>query len=137
MDAMTVMNARGLSTLGVAVILLGSVPACATGWSSAEATGRYRVTGEELVATNTRTVYEALQRLRPTWMTARGPVSATDPTEARANVYMYGSRLGDLDYLREISVGDVEEVRYWPAAQASARFGMGNPRGVIEIVPRR
>jgi hypothetical protein len=31
---------------------------------------------------------------------------------------------------------DVTEVRYWTAGQASARFGMGHPRGVIEITRR-
>jgi hypothetical protein len=46
---------------------------------------------------------------------------------------MNGSMLGNADYLKELGVLDVSEVRYWDAASASARFGMGHPRGVIEI----
>ena len=31
---------------------------------------------------------------------------------------------------------DVTEVRYWDAGRAFAHFGMGHPRGVIEILRR-
>lgn len=119
------------------LILSASTAACRTGSSSAADSERNRVGREELASTNARMVYDALERLRPSWLSARGPVSMTDPTEARPNVYMNGSRLGDLDYLKQVYVGDVDELRYWPSGEASARFGMGNPRGVIEIVPRR
>jgi hypothetical protein len=46
---------------------------------------------------------------------------------------MSGSMLGKAESLKEIGVIDVTEVRYWDAASASARFGMGHPRGVIEV----
>lgn len=110
--------------------------ACAMAPGPGTGSNRNRISGDELAGTNSPTVYEALELVRPEWLTARGPVSLTDATEARANVYMYGSRVGDLDYLREVYVVDVAELRYWPAGEASARFGMGNPRGVIEILPR-
>jgi len=42
--------------------------------------------------------------------------------------------LGKADALRQLVILDVAEVRYWDAAQASARFGMGHPRGVLEII---
>ena len=40
-----------------------------------------------------------------------------------------------LDYLREVRLIDVAGVRYWEAGEASTRFGMGNLRGVIELIP--
>jgi hypothetical protein len=49
---------------------------------------------------------------------------------------MNGTMLGKADYLREMRVLDVSEARYWDAGQASARFGMGHPRGVIELTRR-
>jgi hypothetical protein len=49
---------------------------------------------------------------------------------------MNGTMLGKAEYLREMRVLDVTEVRYWEAGPASARFGMGHPRGVIEISRR-
>jgi hypothetical protein len=47
---------------------------------------------------------------------------------------MNGNFLGGADYLRQVHSLDVSEVRYWDAGQASARFGMGHPRGVIELI---
>lgn len=131
------MNARPFLLITAITMLGASAAACRTGWSPAGEFERNRVGREELVSTNARMAYEALERVRPSWMTSRGPVSITDATEARPNVYMNGARLGDLDYLKEVYVSDVEELRYWTAGEAGARFGMGNPRGVIEIVPRR
>jgi hypothetical protein len=46
---------------------------------------------------------------------------------------MNGSLLGKADYLRDMRVLDVSVVRYWDAGQAATRFGMGHPRGVIEV----
>jgi hypothetical protein len=54
-------------------------------------------------------------------------------TPTSVDVYMNGTHLGNADYLRQMRVLDVSEVRYWDAGQASARFGMGHPRGVIEL----
>ena len=129
------MRIKSFFAAGLAVIAVASVTACATA-APGTASGGNRLSGEELAATNSPTVYEALGLLRPEWMTGRGPVSMTNSSEARPNVYMFGSRVGGLEYLREIYVSSVAELRYWTAGEAGARFGMGNPRGVIEIVPR-
>ena len=94
------------------------------------------LTQEDLAATNSSSLYDALAKLRPEWLTSRGPTSVTDPTPAAAHVFMNGILLGDLSALRDVRVLDVSEVRYWDAGQASARFGMGHPRGVIELIRR-
>lgn len=91
------------------------------------------LTREELARTNSDNLYEAIAKLRPEWLTSRGPTSATDITPASADVFMNGTLLGKADYLRQMRLLDVAEVRYWDAGQASARFGMGHPRGVIEL----
>ena len=124
--------------IAIAALVLATAQAgCAMRPATGTAADRNRVSGEDLAATNSQMVYDALQLLKPEWMTGRGPISLTDAAEARPNVYMNGTRMGDLDYLREVYVSDVAEVRYWPSGEAGARFGMGNPRGVIEIVGRR
>jgi hypothetical protein len=92
------------------------------------------LTQEELATTNSGNLYDAISKLRPEWLTSRGPTSATDPTPAAAHVFMNGSLLGDVGYLRQVPLLDVSAVRYWDAGQASARFGMGHPRGVIELI---
>lgn len=127
---------RALTLLVVAVLTLAA--ACARGTSQGSSGGSRSVvlTQEELAATNSSNLYEAIQKRRPDWLTSRGPVSATDPTPAVASVFMNGTLLGKAEYLRDMAVLDVTEVRYWDAGRASARFGMGHPRGVIEIVRR-
>ncbi len=128
------MEKKVLPIAGLAIVVVAA--ACTAMSSSSSGASRNVISGDELSATNSQTAYEALQMVRPEWLTGRGPVSLTDATEARPNVYMYGSRVGDLDYLRDVYVQDVAELRYWSTGEASARFGMGNPRGVIEIIPR-
>ena len=92
------------------------------------------VTQDELAATNSGNLYDAIAKLRPEWLTSRGPTSVTDPTPTAVDVYMNGILLGNVDHLRVVRVLDVSQVRYWPAGEAAARFGMGHPRGVIELM---
>jgi hypothetical protein len=95
---------------------------------------------EELAETNARTLYQALERVRPSWLTSRGPAgmgNVRESGEAVASVYVNGNRMGDIEFLRQYAVTDVQEVRFYEPGEAGARFGMGNPRGVIEIIPRR
>ena len=131
------MRIRSQLVAALAIFTVASITACSMSSGSSSSSNRNRITGEQLATTNSSTVYEALEMLRPRWLNSRGPVSMTDSEEARANVYMNGTRVGDLEYLREVYVMDVEALRYWPPGEAGARFGMGNPRGVIEIIPRR
>jgi hypothetical protein len=128
------MRAKMLTMVAAVLLLAGCAKA---GTRAASEAGRGSVlTQEQLAATNSQNLYDAIQKLRPDWLTSRGPVSATDPTPAVASVYMNGTMLGKIEYLREMRLLDVTEVRYWDAGRASARFGMGHPRGVIELSRR-
>lgn len=93
-----------------------------------------QLTQSELAAANSDNLYDAIAKLRPEWLSSRGPTSVTDAAPTVADVYMNGTFLGKADYLRQVRLLDVSDVRYWDAGQASARFGMGHPRGVIEII---
>ena len=133
-------EARTLVTSALVALLVGTSAACSTRQSAAVPTSRNLVSREELTATNARMVYQALERVRPSWLTSRGPANmgnVREATEAVANVYISGSRMGDLEFLKQVYVSDVHEVRFWGPGEAGAKFGMGNPRGVIEIIPRR
>jgi hypothetical protein len=118
----------------VAVAAALSLAACAGTAARGGGSGSGNVlTQEQLASTESGNLYDAIQKLRPAWLTSRGPTSVSDPTPTVPSVYMNGSMLGRADYLREVRILDVTEVRYWDAGRASARFGMGHPRGVIEI----
>jgi len=124
-----------LRALFLLALTTTSVVGCANATSQGQS-GRPNgnaLTRAELAAANSDNLYDAIAKLRPEWLRTRGPTSATDATPTAVDVYMNGTLLGKADYLRDIHLLDVSEVRYWDAGQASARFGMGHPRGVIEI----
>jgi hypothetical protein len=120
------------------LLLFTSVAAggCAPAASStqAEPSSGARLTRAELSNANTDNLYDAIAKLRPEWLSSRGPTSVTDATPTSVSVYMNGSNLGKADALKQLIILDVSEVRYYDASRASARFGMGNTRGVIEII---
>jgi hypothetical protein len=122
----------------VTLALAASVVAACAGATTQQDGGSNRarhnvLTQEQLAATHSENLYDAIAKLEPEWLTSRGATSVTDATPTLASVFMSGTYLGKADYLREMRVIDVSEVRYWDAGQASARFGMGHPRGVIEL----
>jgi hypothetical protein len=116
---------------GAAALIL----ACAGGPSPGRADrgSGNTLTSAQLAAANSENLYEAIAKLRPSWLTSRGPTSVTDATPTAVDVYMGSNFLGKADYLQQMRVLDVTEVKYWDPGSASARFGMGHPRGVIEI----
>lgn len=128
------MNARRtllLVALTTTAVSAGCVRAATQGPSSRASLTQ--LTQSELATANSDNLYDAIMKLRPEWLTSRGPTSVTDPAPTLVDVYMNGTMLGKAEYLREVRLLDVTSVRYWDAGQASARFGMGHPRGVIEI----
>jgi hypothetical protein len=77
-----------------------------------------------------------VQEFRPTWLHSRGVSSIRDQSAGQLRVYLNGVSAGDVNQLREIRVSDVKELRFLPAAQAHARYGVGHEGGVIEVVTR-
>jgi hypothetical protein len=124
------MSHTTVRALTAALLVAGCSSAATRSSSGGDAS---RLTQDQLAATNSGTVYDAVEKLRPEWLTSRGPTSITNPTPTVASVFMNGQLLGKIDYLREVRVIDVSEVRYWPAGPAAAKYGMGHPRGVIEL----
>ena len=120
--------------LALALVLAVGLGGCAsTGGTRTRSGSSTILSKDQLASANSDNLYDAIAKLRPEWLSSRGPVSVTDATPSAVDVYMNGSMLGKVDYLREVRLGDVTEVRYWDAGSASTRFGMGHPRGVIEI----
>jgi hypothetical protein len=129
------MNAPGRSSALAALLVCCMLAGCAGATTHRGAQSRpAALTREDLAKTNSDNLYDAIAKLRPEWLTSRGPTSISDMTPTSVDVYMNGNFLGGADYLRQARSLDVSEVRYWDAGQASARFGMGHPRGVIELI---
>jgi hypothetical protein len=114
--------------------------ACASGGTGGAGGGsseRNRITAEQLARVTASNAYDAIRILQPQWLDSRGVTSsAPDATPTFATVYQDGSRVGGLDYLRNINLNVLAEIRYLPPGEASARFGMGHDRGVIELISK-
>lgn len=129
------MRASRRILISIGMTVLGVLAACAGAPKGASAGGSGALlTQGQLTATNSSNLYDAITKLKPEWLSSRGPMSATDMTPSSVDVFMNGNLMGKAEYLRQVQLLDVSEVRYWDAGRASARFGMGHPRGVIELV---
>jgi hypothetical protein len=95
-----------------------------------------RITREQLETLEVVSAYEAIQRLRPTWLQTRGPTSITGGV-AVPRVHINDSRQASLDDLRTLSTTSVESMQYFNASDATTLFGTGYPGGLIEVRTRR
>jgi hypothetical protein len=125
-------RARALAASALLCLVVG----CVTAGSGQRSGSSTVLNAAQLAAANTDNLYDAIIKLRPEWLTSRGPTSVTDLTPSGVDVYQSGNLMGKAEYLKDVRMLDVTEVRYFDTGQASARFGMGHPRGVIEIIRR-
>jgi hypothetical protein len=94
------------------------------------------ITSEEISAAGVTTLYDAIQRLRPHWLTsgmARSGGSHTDEVQ----VYLETAHYGTIESLRQLPIGGVQETRLLSAADATNQFGTGNTSGAIVVVMAR
>lgn len=97
---------------------------------------RNTVTYEQLASTQLPTLYEAVQRLQPSWL--RPPRG--NPTRTEIGVFLNGARVGGLEFLREFPARQAQEVRYVPFNEVEAEIaGFQNERlgAAILITGRR
>lgn len=88
------------------------------------------ISAQEIEQTPANNVYDLVQRLRPGWLQQRAARGQYDyPT-----VYMGSQALGGVERLREMNTANVAEVRYLDPIDATSRFGLDVPFGVIQVV---
>jgi hypothetical protein len=85
----------------------------------------------EIEAAHVQTVWELVERLHPQWLRKRGVHHVQN--EGDIVVYLDIARLGGPDTLRDIHVGGVSSVRFYDAAKAQYRFGVGHTHGAILV----
>ena len=122
---------RAIPIIAALAMTLGSCGVHAAGTSAGAGN---MLTAEQMLATGAESVYEAVERLRPEWLRSRGPVSLTDSSPAVPSIFIGGSHVGDVEQLRSLRIDDVSHIRYYEPGEAGVRYGMGHPRGVIDVV---
>jgi hypothetical protein len=117
-------------------IVLG-VAACSTGAQSGADAGTTRdrnvITRAELEGWNSLNAYEAIRRLRPTWLRYRGQGVLTGPDRESMRIYVNGSFFGDADSLSNIQARNIREIRFLDARQATLRYGTDHTVGAIVV----
>lgn len=87
------------------------------------------LTQEEFGQRSFFSAYEAVQTLRPAWLSLRGPGGAVQ-------VYVDDIHLGGVEVLRTIRLLNVAVMRHMDGTQAPARYGRGHEQGVILVTTR-
>ena len=121
-----------LRNVAIATLLTA---ACASSGRSGQA-DRNRITTDQLASVAVGNAYDAIRNLQPQWLESRGARSLTDMTPATAVVFMDGARAGELEFLRSVPINTLAEIRFLPPGEASARYGMGLQRGVIDLISK-
>jgi hypothetical protein len=126
------MNRRVLSLFAATFLALA---ACGMSGAGTGSPGRGNViTSEQMIGVNAQNAYDAVQKLRPAWLTTRGPTSISNSEPDVASVFLGGNQIGTVEALRNLRPDDIQELRYYEASEAGARFGMGHSRGVIDVI---
>ena len=135
---------RALPFSFLAVVFLMSACASASGPGSPSGATRRSselIPRDELASMANLSAFEAIRLLRPRWLQSRGSSSITGAQGGRPYpvVMVDGSRSGSgaLEDLREITVEDVESIRFIPGRDATTLYGTGYGAGIIEVTTRR
>jgi hypothetical protein len=129
------MSVKTFCLIAVPAILACAPAPGTSGTSGAPASRRTTLLAEEIVAANSDrgTVYDAIARLRPSWLT-HSTTSYDPPRTEFPVVFIEGRRYGELESLRNVNADQIADVRFYSAAEAGGRFGMqGGLSGVIEL----
>jgi hypothetical protein len=93
-----------------------------------------QLTAEELnqPAVLSLTLMDAIQRLRPNWVRARGSTSIAAGGDVLPRV-MINESPSQLDALRSLRPSDVSSVEYMSGADATTLYGTGYVNGLIKV----
>lgn len=96
------------------------------------------VSAQELAVTGNVNLYEALARVRPTFLRSRIGGGTTGVQAAPVTVYYDGMKMIEgLEHLRSLSARSIQEVRFLEPQQANARFGGNNSGGALLVTSKK
>ena len=92
------------------------------------------IAADELAHSTDLTLYDAIRRLRPSFLKPRGLAAYGAPETTVITLYVDGQRMDSLDDLRRISCNEVAEVRFYEPQVANTKFaGHNNAGGAIAV----
>jgi hypothetical protein len=122
--------------VAVLVAVALTVVACSsTGATGARRSSSSVITAEDLAEVPELNCYEAVQRLRPSWLRTRGRVSMSGQQGIR--LYVDGISRGYVEELASIRANAVERMRHLSGPEATSRFGTDHGDGAILVTLKR
>lgn len=107
---------------------------CASSGGSASSAQR-GLTREAMLETGQMSVLDAIQQLRPQWLTVRGPGRTGRPPEIL--IFVDGALFGPVSSLSSLTVTSIRDAEFLSATEAAMRWGtVGGDGGVIAIRTR-
>jgi len=94
------------------------------------------ITREEIEASTASNVYDLIAQLRGDFLKDRGKISIRTNQTERAVVFLNDQEYGILETMRNIPIGRISEVRYYPGTDAVNRFGAQYGGGVVMLISR-
>lgn len=128
---------RSMKLARAALVLALATIGCTSGGHRTGVRDRNLITADEITRVNANTAYEAVERLRPAFLTTRGANSIQDPTPPTPVVYLDGLRYGPTASLNSIPAMGIASIQYLPPIEAGMRYGLGHEGGAILIVSKR
>lgn len=128
------MSRQSIMLVGLVFVTAACAPAVSTPASrvASELRGSRDFIGEEEIRNAAGgNALDLVRKLRPMWLTKRGPQSLYN--EGEVVVYLAGARLGGLQALSEISASSLTSLQFLDVAAANYRFGAGHPYGAIIV----
>ncbi|HUE96945.1 MAG TPA: hypothetical protein VMN39_09805 [Longimicrobiaceae bacterium] len=122
-----------MSRLLLPILAIG-IAGCTAASSGATRPNSSLITEAELAAISVSNVYEAVQRLRPSWL--RPPVRRSINLSTEIAVVQNGSYFGSVESLRAIAALNVREIRYLdgPSAIAEVAGILGGGRHIDSAI---
>ena len=120
--------------ISYAGLVAGVILACAPPSTARTAGDPNVITREEILASRVTNAYDAVSRLRPSFLQFHGQTSMTGSDTGYPKVYLDRVPFGDVSSLRSLDVNGISEIHYYNGPAASNRFGLGNVSGAIEVI---
>lgn len=122
-----------IGAVSAALALGGCASSGTSPGAAAGSRDRNLITNAELQGMDALNVYEAVRRLRPTWLRYRGQSVLSGPDRESLRVYVNGSYFGDAESLSNLRARNVQELRFLDARQATLRYGTDHTVGAIVV----
>lgn len=122
-----------MRVVSLAGLIAGVLLACAPP-STARTARTNVITRDEILASHAANAYDAVSRLRPSFLQFHGQTTMTGSDAGYPKVYLDRILFGDISSLKALDANGISEIHYYNGASASNRFGLGNVSGAVEVI---